>query len=189
MTSANLDRIVLDAAVAGVLDDEDELWSDLIAAADAHSAWESAAATRAGIDVAALAVIAHPVLARWSERWRRAVKLTWAAPVAIRGPLGATLTAHEPATAKAGEVSMVAVELGSSVVVSAVPNTKWLWRDARGKVGVLGRTGWRMDPGDAPVLLLAVPIDLPSADVDSAVAAGVVVAAVVLVESAPSTST
>ncbi len=188
MTGMKLDRIVLDAAVAGVLDGEDDLWSDLIAAPDAHSAWESAAARRAEIDAAALAVIAHPVLARWSEVFRRAVKQAWTAPVAIREPLGATLTVRESATAKAGEVAVVAVELGSNVIISPVENTKWLWRDARGKVGVLNRSGWRMDSGDAPVLLLAVPGDLPADDVDWTVVAGVVVAAVVLVEASSSIS-
>lgn len=184
MIGEKLDRIVLDAAVAGVLDDEDDFWSDLISAPDAHSAWESATTTRAGIDAAALAVIAHPVLARWSEGFRRAVKVTWTAPVVVQGPLGATLASQESVTAKAGEMAAVAVELGNRVVVGPVQGTKWLWRDARGRVGVLGHSGWRMDEGDAPVLLLAVPSELPTADVDSAVSSGAVVAAVLLVEKA-----
>lgn len=187
MISTKLDRIVLDAAVAGILDDDDDLWSDLIADAEAHSEWELATAQRAAIDAVALAVIAHPVLARWSEGLRRAVKLTWTAPVAVHGRLGATLASQESATAKAGEVAVVAAELGDRIVVSAVENTKWLWRDARGNVGELSRLRWQLDVGDAPVLLLAVPSDQAATDVDSAVASGLVVAAVLLVEKAPPT--
>ena len=188
MTGAKLDRVLLDAAVAGVLDDDD-FWADLIVTSDGHSQWESAIATRAEIDAAALAIIAHPLVARWSEVFRRGVPASWTAPIWIRGPSGATLAGHEQVSAKAGETTVVAAEIGNDVVVSGIPNTKWLWRDARGATGTLGLTGWKMEIGDAPVLLLAVLNDPQfQSDLNAAVDAGLVVAAIVLIERTTSTA-
>ncbi len=190
-TRGTPDALALDRMVLGTDDPADAgdraAWIDLLAAPDAHRAWQRAVDRRAESDRFAAVVIDHSWLAAPLLSARRAMRravdrLSWpGAEARTTGSLlAATLGADPPdATTVAiapGDHRVLALGLGATLHFDLPPGTVLRVQTPSGLHDLgAGVVAWRLDEGDAPVALALVRTldDAP-------------MAMVILIEEAPS---
>lgn len=174
MSHSTIDALILDALVVGQpLADEDgeiaaETWESLVAASSGTRDWQEAIERRRALDQRAQWIQAHPWLAaawlaiRASIRSASSVRLN--NPTAQLEPSTDLLTAMlGPARASIprtielvwGSVVVVPMHLNEIVAIGGKPDLPSLTVRFRTKnsEGTLSSGAWRLEPGDAPVLL------------------------------------
>ena len=165
------DEATLDAMVAGFDDAGDlDAWDWLLTSASAAESWAQALKRRQRIDQFARALIAHP----WLAGAQRAVRVVRGAlgrlpqeavieAVSEREPLLAVLgpsTAQPSRLASVawGQLEVVSVPLGTTVALRPVQGEgnrpRFFYQSSVGE-GALPDGLWRLEQGEAPVLLLA----------------------------------
>lgn len=189
MTLAKPDAATLDAMVLGGAEDDMEAWQWLLSAPEGEAVWSDAVRRRRRVDRVALAIQGRPWLARAILFVRSLPSgghgpelkvVSELSPLAI--PLG--LKETQPLAVEWGGVVTRPTRLGDTVELRLPePNgrVRCFYRSRDGE-GVLDPPRWRLEPREAPVLLLACldPGDAGSLEAASARAAAV--AAVILVE-------
>ena len=157
----DLIREILDGGPASR---EPAAWERVVAEPDAAEAWEAAVARRRRIDAHAQLVLGRPWLARLCREVRRVarrVKSSHLAPALELAPgrLGHVLGPAEgsplavPLEVPWGETRSVSLPLGA-VVTFADPSLTVRYETATGSGDLPTRT-WELEPGDAPVALIA----------------------------------
>jgi hypothetical protein len=191
MSDDSPDPLELDAMHGGDAD-LGEAWAQLVGEPDSAAAWTAASERRARMDRFAAVAIGRPWLAEALLAARRAAR-RWAS--VVRAPLGATVSsdpllglldaesASRSIEIAAGTVRVEPVALREDVSLLAPPGThaRYLapdgWWD-------LPSARWRMEAGDAPVVLAAV-LDDSSEEPRGALPPGDrVVATLILIERA-----
>jgi hypothetical protein len=183
----------LDALVLGTDEPEDiTAWKWLVATPGAAQVWSEAVARRAEVDRFAEALEAHPWIATMMDRVRRlgralmGVRLevtredeAFAAVLAPSMEEPALLAAPawgriEPVTAPPGTI----VEL--RVLGDAHGAIHFFYRQASGQEGPLPERRWKLEEGEAPVLLIACATEGQPWALDEALTAGASMAGVLL---------
>lgn len=165
------DATMLDAILLGAEDaDARDTWEELLATPDAAERWQEAVDRREHIDRFAAAIITAPWLARVLTRLRElhtslAPHSTSAVEAVLAPELMARFLSPEArpatrlATPRRGEVEVVRLARGD--ILELRPTADWVgdfrvfYRSTQGE-GELPRRRWRMEAGEAPVLLLCV---------------------------------
>jgi hypothetical protein len=168
MSRKPVDFVTLDALIQGENDPETaEAWSDLLATPDAAARWAQAVTRRESIDRFATSVLNHPWLASALSMLRR--KTRSPAGVALRvhlqlPALSAALSPTERApdllTAPAwGDIESISVKVGLTLEINPVQapgeNVRVFYRSRLSQGWMPGRR-WKVEPGESPVLLMAV---------------------------------
>ncbi|NMO18121.1 hypothetical protein HPC49_14365 [Pyxidicoccus fallax] len=188
---ATLDSLILGAEDADALED----WQELLMAPDAAERWRDAVSRREHIDEFASAVIAHPWLARMLTGLRELQRtLTHREPGVLEAVLAPELMTHvlgpearpttRLATPRRGEVEMVRLAQGDIIELRPAPELagdfRVFYRSALGE-GRLPRRRWRMEAGEAPVLLLGISAS-DEESMEAALGNSVVLGGVILLE-------
>lgn len=189
--AAMLDALILNAEDSDAL----ETWKDLLATPDAADRWQEAVSRREHIDRFAEVVITHPWLARTLARLREIRNtLTPHSQGAFEAVLAPELMTRflgpdaRPATRLAvprrGEVEVVQLARGDIIELRPAPDLardfRVFYRSAIGE-GQLPRRRWRMEAGEAPVILLG--ISAPDAEsLDAALGRSAVLGGIILLE-------
>ena len=165
------DAAMLDALLLGADDEEAlEAWNDLLTLPDAADRWQEAVSRREQLDRFSMVLITHPWIARTMARLREFQSSgTSPSPGSCEAVLAPELMAHflgspaRPETRLAlprrGEVEAVQLAHGDIIELRPAPDHvgdfRVFYRSTTGE-GPLPRRRWRMEAGEAPVLLLAV---------------------------------
>lgn len=171
----SLDAGTLDAIVIGTAEDDDlPAWESLVVQAGGSEAWSAATARRRRLDAMASAVLGRPWLARVLRevaiisrrlRSRPAVEPRFAFPDAQLQALTAAALGPDEGGAGGEEIQPawgvivpVRLRIGDRVAFEAPADSpavevRYL---CQGRDGPLPRGGWRLESGEAPVLLLAL---------------------------------
>lgn len=198
------DAGTLDALVAGSLDEEDRpAWEALVMRPGGAEAWRAAVARRRRLDALASAVRGRAWLARvlgevaaLSRRLRvqPAVELQLAfRDDRLDALMGATLGpvddgfASEEITPRWGRIVTVRVRLGERIALrvvgeDALVDVRYL---SQGREGSLPSRTWRLEPGEAPVLLVALLGSDAGRPLSEALADATAAAGVLLMEATP----
>jgi hypothetical protein len=202
MTLIRPDAATLDAMVTGVVEEEPEdtnAWEWLIGDPEGVAAWEEAVVYRRKVDQLALSLLRHPWLASLVEtvvRRRTPSRSPWLPPsltlqpveagAAMLGPSDAS--SDEPGTIPWGRIVTRSLSVGQTVHFE-VPAPASGYRVLRaywygGGHGWLQEEGWKLEKGEAPVLLLAGVVSESSrvADMDALLTEARALAVGVLVE-------
>ncbi|MBE4751790.1 hypothetical protein G4177_26830 [Corallococcus sp. ZKHCc1 1396] len=189
-----LDALLLGAEDAEALDE----WKDLLTAPDAAQRWQEAVDRREHIDHFAAAVIAHPWLAQTLSGLRELRRtLTPCEPGTLEAVLAPEWMSHvlgpetRPATRLAtprlGDVETVRLARGAILEIRPAPEQaegfRVFYRSARSE-GLLPRRRWRMEAGDAPVLLLGTSAS-DAKSLEAALEHATVLGGILLLEAAP----
>ncbi|MCY1031457.1 hypothetical protein OV207_08320 [Corallococcus sp. BB11-1] len=167
---SSLDAATLDAMVSGQDEEGDmEAWDLLLTSSEAADAWGQALERRLRIDGYSQALIAHPWIARFQGTLRTLARTLAASSTgdieAVReqgfllGDLGQTAEAPTRLAAPAwGRIETVLVPVGTTV------GLRWM-REHAGTLhffyktstteGALPEGLWRLEAGEAPVVLMA----------------------------------
>lgn len=168
MSRKPVDFVTLDALVQGEDDPETaEAWSDLLSTPNAAARWAQAVTRRESIDRFATAVLNHPWLASALSKLRRtprspsdvALRIHLQVP-ALTAVLGPTSRAPELLTAPAwGDIESISVKVGLTLELNPVQtpgkNVRVFYRSRLSQGWMPGRR-WKVEPGESPVLLMAV---------------------------------
>lgn len=190
MTPSKPDAATLDAMLLGGVEDDLEAWEWLVSASGADAVWANAARQRQSIDGVALAILGRPWLARITSfiLRRRArteaplLESVFVVPT-LETALRETDAEAEPVIAEWGRLDVRAVRLGQTVdlgVRASPANVRFFyrWREGEGELS----SGWTLESGEAPVLLLACLDARDASTVEHAMASAASVAGVLLVE-------
>lgn len=194
-----LDAATLDAMVSGQDEEGDmDSWDTLLTSAEAADAWGQALERRLRIDGYAQALIAHPWLARFQGALRTLARTL--APESggdieavreqgfILGDLGQTAEATTRLAAPAwGRIETVLVPAGTTVGLRWVrehAGTLHFFYKTSTTDGALPEGLWRLEAGEAPILLLACEGAGGDTTLDAALASSKRVAGVLLLEEA-----
>lgn len=173
-------RWVLDTLIIGTAPSNDPAWAEVVRSPEGTDEWKQAMERRAHLNRVAAIVEGRPWLAEALLRVRegtraaaRAISRAWSVTVApsptavLLGPENGTrnvaLIPHR--------VAIIEVRLGDTVHVLAPEGALVTWTTASG-TGSLTSAKWRLDQGDAPVLLVgrvAMPSDTNGATGSEAV--------------------
>jgi len=152
-----LDLMVLDSADA----DLDADWAALAMAADGEEAWAEAQRRRTRLDAAALLATRAEWLAASLLAIRRSARTARGALAVLgrAGPTPALLLGHlgdapEIVEVRAGGYSELGLDLGREVSVQVAPDVDVTWQVGVQRGPLPGRR-WRLEAGEAPVLLVA----------------------------------
>jgi len=184
------DAATLDAMVLGGVDDDLESWEWLVSAPDGDEAWASASRQRRSIDRVAMAIQGRPWLARITS-FILARRLGPRAPLlesvfvvpALEFALRETDAGAEPIIVEWGRVAVRPVRLGKTIglrVSEPAADVRFFYRWREGDGELSG--GWTLEPGEAPVLLLACLDARDASTVEHAMATAAAVAGMLLVE-------
>jgi len=184
------DAATLDAMVLGGVDDDLESWEWLVSAPDGDEAWASASRQRRSIDRVAMAIQGRPWLARITSSIL-ARRLGTRTPLlesvfmgsALEFALRETDAGAEPIIVEWGRVVVRPVRLGQTIGLRArepVVDVRFFYRWREGDGELSG--GWTLEPGEAPVLLLACLDARDASTVEHAMATAAAVAGMLLVE-------
>ncbi|MCY1021717.1 hypothetical protein [Pyxidicoccus sp. MSG2] len=168
MSRKPVDFVTLDALVQGEDDPETpEAWRALLATPDAATRWAQAVTQRETIDRFAMEVLSHPWLASALSRLRR--KTRFPSGVALRvhlepppltALLGPTVRAPELLTAPAwGDIESLSVKVGLTLEIhpyQAPGEHVRVFYQSRTSQGWMPGRRWKLEPGESPVLLMAV---------------------------------
>lgn len=190
MSPSKPDAATLDAMVLGGVEDDLEAWEWLVSAPNADEAWASASRQRRSIDRIATAIQGRPWLARITSSIL-ARRLGTRTPLlesifvvpAMEFALRKTDAGVEPIILEWGRVAVRSVRLGQTVslrVSELVADVRFFYRWREGDGELSG--GWTLEPGEAPVLLLACLDARDASTVERAMATAAAVAGVLLVE-------
>lgn len=194
MSDKPVDFVTLDALVQGESDPETaEAWSDLISTPDAAARWAQAVTRRESIDRFATAVLNHPWLASALSKLRRlprspsgvALRIHLQVP-ALTAVLGPSTGAPELLTAPAwGDIESISVKVGLTLELNPVQasggNVRVFYQSRLSQGWMPGRR-WKVEPGESPVLLMAVEGADTADTLESALAKSPRCAGVVLLE-------
>lgn len=195
-----LDAVTLDAMVSGQDEEDMEVWDTLLTSSEAAEAWGQALERRLRIDGYSRALIAHPWIARFQGALRTLAQTL--APAAgggieavreqglLLGDLGQTEEAPtrlaEPAW---GRIETVLVPVGTTVglrrVMEHAGALRFFYKTSTTE-GALPEGLWRMEAGEAPVLLLACEEAGAATTLEVALASSKRMAGVLLLEESPS---
>lgn len=196
-----LDTGTLDTLVLGTTEPGDEeAWESLVRDPEGARAWQGAVARRRRMDLVASAIRGRPWLARAVRRLSaatRRVKQTPEIALSVVFPdseldalAAATLGPDdEQATAEIveagwGQIVPVRVRLGSRVSLQPSPDADAA--DVRyvcnGEEGALPGRTWKLESGEAPVLLVALVEASPADPLDEAMSRSTAMAGVLLLE-------
>ncbi|NOK34630.1 hypothetical protein HMI49_15620 [Corallococcus exercitus] len=196
------DLLTLDAMVAGLDDDvEGEAWDGLLCAREGAAAWAQALERRQRLEQSALAWVAHPWLAD-ARRTLRGLRSAAGAATSValealagRDPVFAQLgVTHEPPTQRVTaawgrmEVALVPPDTVVSLRPLQGERLRYFYKTATGE-GPLPTGSWKLERGDAPVVLLAVDAALPARTFSEALAGATRAVAVLLLEASSGLST
>jgi hypothetical protein len=176
--------------VLGGMEDDLEAWEWLVSAPDADGAWASASRQRRSIDRVAMAIQGRPWLARITSSILTR-KLGTRTPLlesvfvvpALGFALRETDAGAEPIIVEWGRVSVRPVRLGRTIGLRAsepAADVRLFYRWHGGDGELSG--GWTLEPGEAPVLLLACLDARDASTVERAMATAAAVAGVLLVD-------
>lgn len=192
-------KAMLDELVAG--EDGPELlpaWQELLRTPGAADLWEEAAARRRRTDELAGALLAHPWLARaWGQLRRLRRSLVQPPGVGLEASLRPDIlaavlgpTSRPPthmAAPKWGQIEPVALALRSIVEIrpssAQSEDLQIFYRSVAGE-GRLRSRRWRLEPGEAPVLLLGVTGAGDSQGIEEALMRAVRACGILLIEAA-----
>ena len=190
MSPSKPDAATLDAMVLGGVEDDLEAWEWLVSAPDADEAWASASRQRRRIDRVASAIQGRPWLARitssiLARRFGTGTPLLESIFVvpALESALRETDAGAEPIIVEWGRVAVRPVRLGQTLGLRArepVADVRFFYRWREGDGELPG--SWTLEPGEAPVLLLACLDARDASTVERAMATAASVAGVLLVE-------
>jgi hypothetical protein len=176
--------------VLGDVEDDPEAWEWLVSAPDAEEAWASASRQRRRIDRVATAIQGRPWLARitssiLARRYGTGTPLLESVFVvpALAFALRETDAGAEPIIVEWGRVAVRPVRLGKTIGLRAsepAADVRFFYR-WHGGAGELPDS-WTLEPGEAPVLLLACVDARDASTVERAMATAVAMAGVLLVE-------
>jgi len=202
------DAGTLDALVIGASDPDDgAAWDALVKLPGGAEAWADAVARRRRMDILAGVVCGRPWLAscmlRLSTlarriRTRTAVELLLEFPDAPLDALaGATLGPVDESFAdrairpRWGQIVPVGVRIGERVALRVVPDPPFV--DVRylseGTNGSLPSRTWRLEPGEAPVLIVALLGTAAGSSLSDALEHATATAGVLLLEATPAGTT
>jgi hypothetical protein len=176
--------------VLGGVEDDPEAWEWLVSAPDADEAWASASRQRRRIDLVASAIQGRPWLARITSSIL-ARRLGTGTPLlesvfvgsALESALRETDAGAEPIIVEWGRVAVRPVRLGKTIGLRASEPAAdvcffYRWHGGGGELP----GSWTLEPGEAPVLLLACLDARDASTVERAMATAAAVAGVLLVE-------
>jgi hypothetical protein len=194
MSRKPVDFVTLDALVQGADDPESaEAWSALLKTPDAADRWAKAVTRRANIDRFATEVLNHPWLASALSKLRRKTRtLSGVAlrvhlqPPPLTAVLGPTSRAPELLTAPAwGDIESIFVKVGRTLELNPVQTPGEhvrVFYQSRLSQGWMPGRRWKVEPGESPVLLMAVEGASAADTLESALAKSPRCAGVVLFE-------
>jgi hypothetical protein len=153
---------VLDTLIIGTAPSDDPAWAALVRSPDGTGEWKQAMERREHLNRVAAVVEGRPWLAEALLRVRRetrtaarAISSAWSVAV-VQSPT-TVLLGPENGTQNVAliphRVTIVEVGLGDTVQVVAPEGALVTWTTASG-TGSLTSAKWRLDKGDAPVLLV-----------------------------------
>lgn len=190
MTPSKPDAATLDAMILGGVEDDLEPWEWLVSAPDADAVWASASRQRRSIDRVAIVIQGRPWLARITSfiLARRAgtevplLESVFVVPT-LETALRETDAEAERVIVEWGRLDVRAVRLGQTVdlrVRASPANVRFFyrWREGDGELS----SGWTLESGEAPVLLLACLDARDASTVEHAMASAASMAGVLLVE-------
>ncbi|WP_342381244.1 hypothetical protein NVS55_16415 [Myxococcus stipitatus] len=168
MNRKPMDFVTLDALVQGADDPESaDAWSNLLTTPDAAERWAEAVVRRAKMDRFATEVLNHPWLASALSKLRRKTRpLSGVAlrvhlqPPSLTALLGPTARAPELLTAPAwGAIESLFVKEGLILELNPVQapgeHVRVFYQSRRSQ-GWMPGNRWKVEPGESPVLLMAV---------------------------------
>ena len=178
----------IDALVLGS-GEADETWQQLVASPEGTAAWRAAVARRQRLDRWAVLLQGHHWLAAATLRARRALRaqraLTGGARFQIQpSPLAAMLTPRPARQVELpwGRQEVVEVAIGEELRLTSDTEHVVVFYQYSTRSGVL-TSSWRMEAGDAPVLLVAVQGGSEQVrSIDEALSSGLSMALLVLIE-------
>ncbi len=190
MSPSKPDAATLDAMVLGGVEDDLEAWEWLVSAPDGDEVWASASRQRRSIDRVAMAIHGRPWLARiTSSVLARRIGIRtpllesiFVAP-ALEFALRETDAGAEPIIVEWGRVAVRPVRLGRTIGLRAsepAADVRFFYRWREGDDELF--SGWTLESGEAPVLLLACLDARDASTVERAMATAAAVAGVLLVE-------
>lgn len=194
MSRKPVDFVTLDALVQGEDDPEThETWRALLTTPDAAARWAQAVTRRATIDRFAMEVLNHPWLASALSKLRRKIRSPSGValrvhlqPPPLTALLGPTTKAPELLTAPSwGDIESISVKVGLTLEIlpSQSPGDHVLvFYLSRTSQGWMPGRRWKLEPGESPVLLLAVEGADTADTLDSALSKSPRSAGVVLFE-------
>ncbi|RKH48141.1 hypothetical protein [Corallococcus sicarius] len=194
MSRKPVDFVTLDALVQGEDDPETPAaWRALLTTPDAATRWAQAVARRATIDRFAMEVLNHPWLASSLSRLRRKTRFPVGValslhlvPPPLTALLGPTSRAPELLTAPAwGEIESLSVKVGLTLELhpfQAPGEHVRVFYQSRTAQGSMPGRRWKLEPGESPVLLMAVEGADADDTLDSALSKSLSSAGVVLFE-------
>ncbi|HET7503073.1 MAG TPA: hypothetical protein VFK02_18760 [Kofleriaceae bacterium] len=176
--------------ILGGEDENLEAWEWLVAAPDADTVWASASRQRRSIDRVAIAIQGRPWLARITS-FILARRAGTEAPLPeslfvvhnLETALRETGADAEPIVVEWGQLEVRTVRRGQTVdlrVRASPANVRFFhrWREGEGELF----SGWTLESGEAPVLLLACLDSRDTSTVEHAMASAASMAGVLLVE-------
>jgi len=184
------DATTLDAMVLGGVEDDPEAWEWLVSAPDADETWANASRQRRSIDRVAVAIQGRPWLARITSSVlarRRGTGMPLLESVfvgsALEFALRETNAGADPILVEWGRLTLRPVRLGRTIGLRASEPAAdlrffYLWHGGDGELS----GGWTLEPGEAPVLLLACLDAGDASTVERAMATATAVAGVLLME-------
>lgn len=195
----SLDSGTLDALLAGALDcaDEERAWQDIIQSPEGGAAWDAALRRQRETALLAGAIRGRPWLASILGRLGRLRRRPghppgwqlelWERGALIRATLGAEHTGQAaPIRLAWGEVQTRPVPLGATVELVAAPGEPVVVIGLCCQAEqILVHRMWRLEPGEAPVLLVALAGSAAGLSLAEALAAGHPLAGVLLLEEEP----
>jgi len=195
-----LDAATLDAMVSGLDEGGDvATWDALLTSSSAAELWSQALERRLHIERYSQALIAHPWIAHVQSALRTLARtLTPSSQTALEAVMEQELlladlgqTAAEPthlASTAWGRIEMALVPVGTIVGLRWVQEhegTLHFFYKTSATEGELPEARWRLDAGEAPVLLLACKGDEEARTLEEALASAERVAGVLLLEEPP----
>lgn len=190
MSPSKPDAATLDAMILGGVEDDLEAWEWLVSTPDADEAWATATRRRRRLDRVATAIQGRPWLARLTSSilaYRPAAEAPELESVFVVGALEAALrdtgAVAESIAVQWGSVTTRSVRVGQTLRLRTQTQDEhvrcfYRWHGGEGNLS----SGWTLEPGEAPVLLLACLNASDVSTVERAVATAGVVTGVLLVE-------
>jgi hypothetical protein len=190
------DVATLDALVLGTDEVRDQpAWEWLVGTSGSGDIWAEAVARREELDRFAAALAAHPWLASTMARMRKLGRLLaeWRLEAMVVSDEGAWAASLGPSDKRPmllarpswGQLEPVTVGLGTVVELrpagAAIQEVCFFFRSPQGE-GSLAEGRWRLEPGEAPVMLVACMEGSSKRTLDEALAGGAAVAGIVLMD-------
>jgi hypothetical protein len=177
----------LDAMIQALDEDDDRpAWSWLVSSPDAAAAWDEAARHRADTDAFAEYVLARPKVASLLAAARRLPTPPHPAPALVVGRFElAMMRAAPPGQGRIslswGRATTVRLPLEERVELETSAPT-WGIAPNAAPVRLSRGIGWKLEPEDTPLLLLALLGAPPDAPFDEAVSLAIAIGGVLVLE-------